>query len=278
MFCAMRTKFGQNENFVEFKMTELLTAAQMRAIEQAAIDSGAVTGLELMERAGSAVVEAICAEWPDLDTPAHLHGTSLRARWARYRARRSGRGPRVGVLCGPGNNGGDGFVIARLLADRGWTVEVFFLGPPSRQPPDARTCGTRWFRSYRQMHVLVPGTGRDDRLSETRFDLFVDALFGIGLSRPLPVEVTDLLRNINYERNWQDNKLVAVDILSGIDADTGAEVSPLPMAADLTVAFHAAKPGHVQGRGAELCGRLAVKDIGLPVSVPKLSPPEAQNP
>jgi hydroxyethylthiazole kinase-like uncharacterized protein yjeF len=81
-------------------MTELLTAAQMRAIEAEAIASGAVTGLELMERAGAGVVEAIFAEWPALATAPH----------------------RAVVLCGPGNNGGDGFVVARLLKEAGWEV------------------------------------------------------------------------------------------------------------------------------------------------------------
>lgn len=89
-------------------MTELLTAAQMRAIEQAAIDSGAVTGLELMERAGQGVVEAIFDEWPAL--------------------RRVGETHRAVVLCGPGNNGGDGFVVARLLKESGWEVEVLLYG------------------------------------------------------------------------------------------------------------------------------------------------------
>ena len=78
-------------------MTELLTAKQMRAVEQAAIDSGVVTGLELMERAGRGVVEAILDEWPALRTTSH----------------------RAVVLCGPGNNGGDGYVIARRLRDWG---------------------------------------------------------------------------------------------------------------------------------------------------------------
>ena len=84
-------------------MTELLTAAQMRAIEQAAIESGEVTGLELMERAGRGVVEAIFEEWPELAKTPH----------------------RAVILCGPGNNGGDGFVVARLLKEWGWEVEVF---------------------------------------------------------------------------------------------------------------------------------------------------------
>ena len=103
-------------------MTELLTAAQMRAIEAAAIASGEVTGLELMERAGRGVVEAIFEEWPELRATSH----------------------RAVVLCGPGNNGGDGFVVARLLKEWGWEVEVFLYGDPERMPPDARVNYERW--------------------------------------------------------------------------------------------------------------------------------------
>ncbi len=95
-------------------MAELLTAAQMRAIEQAAIESGEVTGLELMERAGKGVVEAIFEEWPELAETSH----------------------KAVVLCGPGNNGGDGFVVARLLKEwGGWEVEVFLYGGERRGCP-----------------------------------------------------------------------------------------------------------------------------------------------
>ncbi|MCP5075059.1 MAG: bifunctional ADP-dependent NAD(P)H-hydrate dehydratase/NAD(P)H-hydrate epimerase, partial [Rhodobacteraceae bacterium] len=103
-------------------MTELLTAAQMRAIETAAIESGEVTGLELMERAGRGVVEAVFEEWPELAKTSH----------------------RAVVLCGPGNNGGDGFVVARLLHDWGWEVEVFLYGDAAKLPPDARVNYVRW--------------------------------------------------------------------------------------------------------------------------------------
>ena len=103
-------------------MTELLTAAQMRAIEAAAIASGQVTGLELMERAGRGVVEAVFQEWPEL-------------RAGSYRAV---------VLCGPGGNGGDGFVVARLLKEWGWEVEVFLYGEVEGMPPDARVNYERW--------------------------------------------------------------------------------------------------------------------------------------
>src|SRR6056297_4046783 len=106
-------------------MREILTAAQMRAIEQAAIESGTVTGLELMERAGRGVVEAVFEEWPDL-----------------------AKAPQNAVvLCGPGNNGGDGFVVARLLRDRGWQVTLFLYGDADRLPPDASACCREWQRT-----------------------------------------------------------------------------------------------------------------------------------
>ncbi|NCW68875.1 MAG: bifunctional ADP-dependent NAD(P)H-hydrate dehydratase/NAD(P)H-hydrate epimerase, partial [Marivivens sp.] len=91
-------------------MIEVLTSAQMRATEGAAMSSGRVTGLELMERAGQGVVESILAKWPTLAAAPDL----------------------AVVLCGPGNNGGDGFVIARLLAERGWEVACFFAGDAAR--------------------------------------------------------------------------------------------------------------------------------------------------
>jgi hypothetical protein len=94
----------------------------MRAIEQAAIASGEVTGLEPMERAGAGVVEAIFEEWPALRATSH----------------------RAVVLCGPGNNGGDGFVVARLLKEWGWEVEVFLYGTPEGMPLDARVNYERW--------------------------------------------------------------------------------------------------------------------------------------
>jgi len=103
-------------------MTDLLTAAQMRALETAGISAGRVTGLELMERAGRGVLDAVFGEWPDLAAAPH----------------------RALVLCGPGNNGGDGFVVARLLKERGWDVAVFLSGDPAKLPPDAGANYRRW--------------------------------------------------------------------------------------------------------------------------------------
>ena len=230
-------------------MTELLTAAQMRAIECAAIESGEVTGLELMERAGRGTVEAILAEWPELASGER----------------------RAVVLCGPGNNGGDGFVVARLLRERGWAVEVFLYGDAERLPPDARVNWERWGKTGNSRcwddHAI------EDLLDEQSHDLVVDGLFGIGLTRPMPDDtertwhgfVPTVTHNQPSER---PQKYVALDIPSGLDGDSGANLDgALPT--DLTVTYHRAKLGHYLGGerrlegGPAWCGTLRIVDIGL---------------
>ena len=217
-------------------MTELLTAAQMRAIEAAAIASGQVTGLELMERAGQGVVQAIFAEWPELQAGSF----------------------KAVVLCGPGNNGGDGFVVARLLKEWGWQVAVFLHGTPEGMPPDARLNHERWL-AMGQVYTSVPLGG---------CDLVVDALFGIGLTRPiagdLATAVDDLIgRTLQADPNSK-TKVVAVDILSGLCADSGRPIGRLvPYFADLTVTFHRPKLGHVVGEGHQSSGSLRCVDLGL---------------
>ncbi len=216
-------------------MMELLTAAQMRAIEAEAMASGRVTGLELMERAGRGVVEAIEAEWPEL---------------------RAG-GFRAAVLCGPGNNGGDGFVVARLLRERGWIVRVLSLGDATRQGPDAAAMRRRW-------EAMAGPT------DEGAVDLAVDALFGIGMTRgcDLPAPMREV---------WDGAaRRAAVDVPTGLLADDGRVVMPA-LVADLTVTFHRPKLGHMLGQGPEVCGRLAVVDIGITggKGVPVVGRPEA---
>ena len=119
-------------------MTELLTAQQMRALEQRAMRSGDVSGLALMERAGQGVVDAILDHWPE---------------------RAAAPGYAV-VLCGPGNNGGDGFVIARLLDVLGWRVDVHLYGDPAKLPLDAATNYSRraWWR-WMSRPALMPTAG-----------------------------------------------------------------------------------------------------------------------
>ena len=218
-------------------MAELLTAAQMRAIEQSAISSGSVTGLELMERAGAGVVDAILSTWPEFS-----------------------KGPfRAVVLCGPGNNGGDGFVIARLLRDRGWSVEAPLYGDPEKLPPDARTNFDRWCEAgdYKELNEKSLGS------LHSRPDLVVDALFGTGLTRELEGDPAFLLSNLEVLREEFGVKCVAVDIPSGVCSDSGKALGAFPQV-DLTVSFHAEKLGHNLERADTHSGQLVVCDIGLP--------------
>ncbi|EEW24725.1 bifunctional ADP-dependent NAD(P)H-hydrate dehydratase/NAD(P)H-hydrate epimerase [Rhodobacter ferrooxidans] len=224
-------------------MTELLTAAQMRALERAAIDSGRVTGLELMERAGRGVVEAIFHEWPE------LRATSQRAV----------------VLCGPGNNGGDGFVVARLLKDWGWQVEVLLFGDPSKLPPDARANHERWcgMGQVTAFHARDSWQEVLDRFPQARDQILIDALFGTGLARRLEDPVRNLLRHLDDTLDLCVGRYVAVDVPSGVCADSGKGLSDWLRKADLTVTFHRAKVGHFLDWAPYYAGRLVVVDIGL---------------
>jgi len=260
-------------------MTELLTAAQMRAIEQTAIDSGDVTGLELMERAGLGVVEAIFEEWPELAVrglgnsppdPTENLGKD--------------KALRALVLCGPGNNGGDGFVVARLLKARGWAVSVYLLGDPARLPPDARINFERW----QDLEKVRPFSDVE-AADLSCVDLTIDAVFGTGLTRPLPDDVRRILAYLTVPPNAQTPRprLVAIDILSGFDADSGRELGvchdddALHVWPALTVTFETAKIGHLL---APLTARhaysaqprfgqraLVVKPIGLAAPLEALS-------
>ena len=236
-------------------MAELITAEQMQRVERAAMESGAVTGAQLMERAGQGVVDATLARWPKMS----------QGRW------------RATVLCGPGNNGGDGFVVARLLAARGWDVEVALLGEVTALRGDARANADRWA----EIGPIVP-LGENGLPWRDGTGLIVDALFGTGLNRP--VRIGKVLRDLCdcvdggsgqalEERLPHFPPVVAVDIPSGLCSDSGRVLSAdarLPNgavaacgAADLTVTFHRRKLGHVLQDGPGLCGEVVCVDIGL---------------
>lgn len=248
-------------------MPELLSSAQMRAIEQAAIAAGDVTGLELMERAGRGVVRAMFEEWPGLAPSAHKASGSRRPMSS---GAPDGAAPRAVILCGPGNNGGDGFVIARLLHQGGWAVDLFLLDKAQALPPDAEEMRRRWD----ELGPTRGWTREGFQHLAQRIDpacplLIVDALFGIGLSRPLGAEVTevwdafcDLASNLS---TIGDLYLCAVDVPSGV-SDAEPEGKPLtwfddPATRRLTVTFHAPKLAH---RAMLAAGeRVRVVDIGL---------------
>ncbi len=204
-------------------MHELLTAAQMRAADAATIAAG-TPGITLMEAAGRAVAEttaALVAEGPVL------------------------------VLAGPGNNGGDGFVAARLLAEAGRPVTLMLLGDPARLSGDAARAAARW-----------PGPVLAATADLPEAAVIIDALFGVGLDRPL----TGLAAGIVAAANAAEAPIVAVDVPSGLDADSGQPLGPV-IEAKATVTFFRKKPGHLLEPGRSLRGLLDLAQIGIPDSV-----------
>lgn len=202
-------------------MNELLRVAEMYRADALAIEGG-IAGIDLMERAGASVADAI------------------RARWS----------PRpVGVLCGPGNNGGDGFVVARLLAADGWPVRVSLLGDRETLKGDAALAGERWTGPI--VADALDGAG-----------LVVDALFGAGLARPLDGAAKSLVERVNAA----GVPVVAVDVPSGVNGDTGL-ADGAAIRADVSVTFFRRKPGHLLMPGRRLAGEVVVADIGIPSAV-----------
>ena len=201
-------------------MFEILTTDQMYDADRKTIDGG-IPGDVLMENAGRTVFEEIIRHWS----------------------------PRsVSVLCGPGNNGGDGFVIARLLRDEGWSVRLGLLGEIEHLGGDAAIHAQKWDGATERLSpALVVGA-----------DLIVDCIFGAGLARDITGDVADLIASVNDSMSV----VVSVDVPSGVDGNTGG-IMGCAIKADLTVTFCRAKPGHYLLPGRQLCGELVIRDIGI---------------
>lgn len=212
----------------------ILTAVEMRAVEAAVIAAG-TPAEALMERAGSRAAAAIMAFG----------------------------GPRdVLVLCGPGNNGGDGYVVARLLRDAGCTVAV--AASAAAATPAASEAAVRWAGQITSLAEASPHPA------------IVDALFGSGLTRPLTPELRRLAMPLMNAARLR----IALDLPSGIDADSGTDLGAMA-AADLTVAFGSLKPAHCLEPGRSRCGRIVVADIGLgEIASPlhRIAPPRLPQP
>jgi hydroxyethylthiazole kinase-like uncharacterized protein yjeF len=202
----------------------LLTCAEMAMADRTAIESG-VSGTELMEAAGAAVAAAVQERF--LPQP-------------------------VIVLCGPGNNGGDGFVAARHLAAAGWVVRVGLLGDRDSLEGDAEWAAGLWEGPVEELSLdLLEGR-----------PIVVDALFGAGLSRPIGGIAAAMIGHMNAE----GLSVIAVDVPSGLHGDTGEIMGCAPMA-EQTVTFFRAKPGHYSLEGRLRCGELKLVDIGIPPAV-----------
>lgn len=204
----------------------VLDAAGMKEADRLTIEEMGIPSLVLMERAALAVAERVKV----------------------YATKES----RIGVLCGTGNNGGDGVAVARLLAEEGYDATVLIK--------DA-TKGTPEF--LQQMKIAIScGVSVCEPRETATFDIIVDALFGIGLSKPVEGEYGDLLEQIDRERHI----VIAVDIASGVSASDGT-VGGAALHANETVTFGAAKWGHLLYPGKEYTGKLTVADIGFPKEI-----------
>ncbi len=221
---------------------EILSVAEMGEADRLAIACG-VPGIDLMEEAGRAVADAA------------------------RRAHQATGGGRVVVLCGPGNNGGDGFVAARLLAAQGRDVALFLLGDASRLKGDAALAAKRW----------TGPVGVMQDIDLTGAAVVIDALFGAGLDRDLSGSARALVEAVNAWRAASGGRVVAVDVPSGLDGDTGL-VRGAAIEADVTVTFFRLKPGHFLLPGRALCGRIERAEIGIPTSVlEKIRPQTVRN-
>jgi len=194
----------------------------MNAADAHAVSAG-MPSLELMENAGRAIALAITARFKPCP---------------------------VTVLCGPGNNGGDGFVVARLLDEEGFTVRVASNGSHSSngRGGDADVMAARWSG---ETEALIPDVLRGARL-------VVDGLFGAGLSRPLGGAYAQVVEALN------GLPVVAIDMPSGISGDSGQPLGAVYVTAVLTVTFFRKKPGHLLQPGRALCGEIVLADIGIP--------------
>lgn len=202
---------------------EILTVAEMSEVDRLTVASG-VPSLTLMENAGRQVANEIAKRLANCRTT---------------------------VLCGPGNNGGDGYVVARHLQARGWRVEVITFGVHSALKGDAAAMSKQWQGPTRSFDPKEPIHG----------ELFVDAIFGAGLSRGLPPELSQLFEDISMA----DLPIVAVDIPSGVGGDQARFIGDAqPWNARLTVTFFRKKPAHVLYPGRKACGEVALVDIGIP--------------
>ena len=214
----------------------LFVADQVRAMEAEAIASLGLTGYELMGRAGAAAWQALHRRWPQVS--------------------------RIGIACGPGNNGGDGYVLARIAKAAGCQVQVLVAPGASHGGVDAKRAASDWREAGGITRAF------DGQLPEV--ELWVDALFGIGLARP----VTGVAQAIIERINASHLPVFAIDVPSGLDCDRG-NAGRTGIRAALTLSLLAAKRGLYTGPGCDVAGEVLFDPIGLPDTYLARFPPSA---
>ena len=215
---------------------KVATAEQMQELDRKAIETYRIPGIVLMENAGRGATEVISQTFPDFQTK------------------------RIAIIAGKGNNGGDGFVIARHLLNQGVSVKVFLLTDPKALRGDAETNFHIFLRMKGEV-IPVPSSKDYQKVKKDleKFDLLVDGIFGTGLD----AEVRGYYREVIDHLNTLQKPIVAIDIPSGLDANTG---KPLGTAvrASLTVTFGLPKMSHLISPGLDYVGMVKVIDIGIP--------------
>ncbi|MEK9754516.1 MAG: NAD(P)H-hydrate epimerase, partial [Rhodospirillaceae bacterium] len=221
--CAQHVKAALERHGV-MDANAILSIEEMYRADALAVEAG-ISSLELMENAGQGIADAIQARW--LPCP-------------------------LIVLAGPGNNGGDGFVVARLLQEAGWPVKVALLGDVSNLKCDAAVNVGRWRGDVRPLGIDVLDGA----------ELVIDALFGAGLARPLEGAAAEVIEAV--DARWLT--CVAADETSGVQGDSG-RVMVTAAHAELTVCFFRPKPAHFLMPGRDYCGEVEVVAIGIPETV-----------
>jgi hydroxyethylthiazole kinase-like uncharacterized protein yjeF len=239
-------------------MRQLAFPAAMQQLDRVAIEEWGISSLALMERAAEQVAQAVDRL---LRLPEHRGGPPF----SQKRPLAGGLDDhplQVGILCGPGNNGGDGIAAARLLLARGYRVRVFLVGRREKMTPDAQEMEAR----------LAQAGGRLESFSSRNQEQLswlaqcqgkVDALFGVGLSRTVEGE---FLEAVKLLQSTPGCPVVACDIPSGLHGATG-EILGEAVHAAVTVTFTCAKPGLYLGEGRACSGQVVVADIGIPTAL-----------
>ncbi len=206
----------------------------IQELDRVAIEEVGIPSIVLMENAGRAVAEEIECQVKDISNPT------------------------VAVVCGLGNNAGDGFVVARHLLNAGVETTIFLIGQGGRLKHDAAAN----YQILKKLGYLIQEINKVEEVDLEKVDFIVDAIFGVGLNR----EIKGLFKEVIERINAVQKKVMSVDAPSGLNADTG-DVYGVCVQAEVTVTFSFAKDGFIKNQGPKYVGETKVVDIGIPKKI-----------